>query len=217
MSQPPIRYPAPAGVVQVEEVIKRSRFIGIAGPAATVDEAQAFIAQIRDHYSDATHNAWAFAVGIGNRAVRGMSDDGEPSGTAGQPILARIDGSGLGDLVVVVTRYFGGVKLGTGGLVRAYGSVAGMAIKALDIVEKVRMRRIDLEAGHYRHYGPRRGLIDAHGGQGIEENFGEDVDLRVAVPLDPLVVPLSRSSVVHVVARTMISMVHPNPPRSSHA
>lgn len=187
MSQQPIRYPAPAGVVQVEEVIKRSRFIGTAGPAAAVDEAQAFIAKMRERYSDATHNAWAFAVGIGNSAVRGMSDDGEPSGTAGQPILARIDGSELGDLVVVVTRYFGGTKLGTGGLVRAYGGVAGQAIKALDIVEKVRMKRIDLDGVHYSHYGPLRGLIDAHGGQVVEEDFGAAVYLRVLIPLDRLV------------------------------
>ncbi|MFQ5857352.1 MAG: IMPACT family protein [Anaerolineae bacterium] len=187
MGQQPIRYPAPAGIVQVEEVIKRSRFIGTAGPAATVEEAQVFIAEVRQRYGDATHNAWAFAVGIGDSAVRGMSDDGEPSGTAGQPILARIDGSGLGDLVMVVTRYFGGVKLGTGGLVRAYGGVAGMVIAALDVVEKVRMKRIDLEAVHYSHYGPLRGLIAAHGGQVIEETFGEAVDIRVAVPLDRLV------------------------------
>ncbi|MFQ5341826.1 MAG: IMPACT family protein [Anaerolineae bacterium] len=186
MTQQPIRYSVPAGVVQVEDVIKRSRFIGAAGPAASVDEAQAFIAGLRERYRDATHNAWAFAVGIGDGAVRGMSDDGEPSGTAGQPILARINGSGLGDLVVVVTRYFGGVKLGTGGLVRAYGGVAGMAIKALDVVEKVKMQRIDLEAIHYSHYGPLRGLIDAHGGQVIEESFGESVDLRLAIPLDRL-------------------------------
>lgn len=192
MSQQPIRYPAPAGIVQVEEVIKRSRFIGTAGPAATVDEAQAFIAYVRQRYSDATHNAWAFSVGIGDSAVRGMSDDGEPSGTAGQPILARIDGSGVGDLVVVVTRYFGGVKLGTGGLVRAYGGVAGIAINALDLVEKVRMKRIDLEAVHYSHYGSVRGLIDAHGGDVIEETFGEAVDLRVAIPLDRLA-PFARA------------------------
>lgn len=187
MNKQPIRYPAPAGIVQVEEVIKRSRFIGTAGPAATVDEAQSFVAEVRERYSDATHNAWAFAVGIGDTAVRGMSDDGEPSGTAGQPILARIDGSGLGDLVVVVTRYFGGKKLGTGGLVRAYGGAAGQAIKALDVVEKVRVRRIDLEDVHYSHYGPLRGIIEAHGGQVIEADFGEAVYLRVAIPLDRLV------------------------------
>lgn len=187
MSQNPIRYSTPAGIVQVEDVIKRSRFVGTAGPAATVDEAQSFIADLRERYRDATHNAWAFAVGIGDRAVRGMSDDGEPSGTAGQPILARIDGSGLGDLVVVVTRYFGGVKLGSGGLVRAYGGVAGLAIKALDVVEKVRMQRIDLESVHYSHYGPLRGLIDVYGGQVIEETFGDGVDLRLAIPLDRLV------------------------------
>lgn len=185
MSQP-IRYQAPSGVVQVEDTIKRSRFVGTAGPAATVDEAQAFVAHLRERYRDATHNAWAFAVGVGDSAVRGMSDDGEPSGTAGQPILARIDGSGLGDLVVVVTRYFGGTKLGTGGLVRAYGGVAGQAISALELVEKVRTRRIDLEDVHYSHYGPLRGIIDAHDAQVIDEEFGEAVWMRVVVPLDRL-------------------------------
>jgi uncharacterized YigZ family protein len=182
----PIRYPAPAGVVEVEDTIKRSRFIGTAGPAATVDEAQRFVSALRERYRDATHNAWAFAVGVGDSALRGMSDDGEPSGTAGQPILARIEGSGLGDLVVVVTRYFGGTKLGTGGLVRAYGGLAGRAIDTLEVVEKVRTRRIDLETVHYSHYGPLRGIIDAHGGQVIDEEFGEDVWMRIAVPLDRL-------------------------------
>lgn len=186
MTQQPIRYPAPAGIVQAEDVIKRSRFIGTAGPASTVEEAQAFIDRLREHYSDATHNAWAFTVGIGDSAVRGMSDDGEPSGTAGQPILARIDGSDLGDLVVVVTRYYGGTKLGTGGLVRAYGGVAGEAIKALNVVEKVRMKHINLEDVHYSHYGPLRGIIEAHGGQVVEEEFGEAVYLRVLIPLDRL-------------------------------
>jgi uncharacterized YigZ family protein len=186
MSQQPTRYQVPASIVQVEQIIKHSRFIGTAGPAATVDEAQAFIAEVRSHHRDATHNAWAFVVGIGDTAARGMSDDGEPGGTAGQPILARINGSGLGDLVVVVTRYFGGVKLGTGGLVRAYGGVAGQAIKTLHVVEKVCMQPIDLEAVHYSHYGPLRGLIDAHGGRVIEEDFGESVDLRVEIPLDRL-------------------------------
>ncbi|MFQ5596381.1 MAG: IMPACT family protein [Anaerolineae bacterium] len=187
MVQQPIRYPVPAGTVHVEEVIKRSRFIGTAGPAATVNEAQAFIAEMQARYRDATHNAWAFAVGVGDGSERGMSDDGEPGGTAGQPILARIDGSGLGDLVVVVTRYFGGVKLGTGGLVRAYGGVAGAAIKALPVIEKVRMRNINLEAIHYSHYGPLRRLITAHGGEVINEVFGTGVDLQVAIPLDRLV------------------------------
>ncbi len=186
MRTQPVRYFAPAGVVQVEELIKRSRFIGTAGPAASEEEARAFIAEIRGRYADASHNAWAFSIGVGDRAVQGMSDDGEPGGTAGPPILARIKSSGLGDVLVVVTRYFGGIKLGKGGLVRAYGGVAGQALQALEVVEKVPMQQVDLPDISYSHYGPLRGIIEACGGQVVEEQFGETIHLRVAIPLDQL-------------------------------
>lgn len=184
MSRRPIRYSVPAGVVQVENVIKDSRFIATAGPAATVEEARAFIEDIRNRYRDATHNAWAFVIGIGDTAERGMSDDGEPGGTAGQPILARIEGSGIGDLVIVVTRYFGGTKLGTGGLVRAYGGTAGLAIEALDLVRRVRMHKFELTGVHYSYYGHIRNLLDLHGGRILDESFGEAVSMRLEVPLD---------------------------------
>lgn len=184
MRQQPVRYTVPAGTVQVEETIRGSRFIGTAGPASTTEEARAFIDEIGERYRDATHNAWGFQIGIGDSATRGMSDDGEPSGTAGQPILARIEGSGIGDLVVVVTRYFGGTKLGTGGLVRAYGGVAGATISALETVEKVQTREIELAGVHYSYYGPIRNLLAEYEGAIIEEEFGEAVRLLIAVPLD---------------------------------
>lgn len=184
MSQQPIRYTVPAGTVQVEERVKISRFIGTAGPAPTIEDARAAIDTISERYRDATHNAWAFQIGVGNSATRGMSDDGEPSGTAGQPILARIEGSGIGDLVVVVTRYFGGTKLGTGGLVRAYGGVAGAAISALETVEKVQMYEIELTGVHYSYYGPICNLLDEYEGNILNEEFGEAVRLQIRVPLD---------------------------------
>ena len=184
MCAQPVRYFAPAGVVQVEDIIKRSRFIGTAGPAASEEAARAFITQMRELYADASHNAWAFSIGVGDSAVQGMSDDGEPGGTAGPPILARIKSSGLGDVVVVVTRYFGGIKLGKGGLVRAYGGTAGQALQALEVVEKVRMRTIQLPGISYNQYGPLRGMIEAHGGRVVEEDFGETIALRVVIPLD---------------------------------
>lgn len=184
MNRQPVRYAVPAGIVQIEETIKGSRFIGTAGPASGTEEARSFIDTISEGYKDATHNAWAFQIGVGDSATRGMSDDGEPSGTAGQPILVRIKGSGVGDLVVVVTRYFGGTKLGTGGLVRAYGGVAGTAISSLETVETVQTREIELAGVHYSYYGPLRNLLDEYEGVILDEVFGEAVRLRIQVPLD---------------------------------
>ncbi len=104
--------------------MSNSRFIAHLAPAASVEEAKAFIDQIRAEYADATHNVPAYVIGYGASVTAHCNDDGEPAGTAGRPILAVLQGSGLGDVVLVVTRYFGGTKLGTGGLVRAYTEAA---------------------------------------------------------------------------------------------
>ena len=92
--------------------------------STTVKEAKAFLAAVRAEMPDANHHVYAYRVGFGNSVIEGMSDDGEPSGTSGPPVLAVLRGSGIGDVIVVVTRYFGGTKLGTGGLVRAYSDAA---------------------------------------------------------------------------------------------
>src|SRR5665811_1552158 len=116
-----MRYPIPAGRARVEDIILRSRFITTAGPASGSEEARAFVAAVRSEFADASHNCYAFVAGPpGSSAQVGMSDDGEPGGTAGRPMLAALLGCGIGDIVVVVSRYFGGTLLGTGGLVRAY-------------------------------------------------------------------------------------------------
>jgi len=132
------RYPIPTAPYRVEEEINRSRFITTLAPAATVGEAQAFIGSIREEYSDATHNCWAFLVGPpGTSSQVGMSDDGEPHGTAGRPILNVLSHCSVGDIVAVVTRYYGGTKLGKGGLVRAYSSGVQLALDGLTTEEKV--------------------------------------------------------------------------------
>src|SRR5512136_3037013 len=139
------RYPVPAGSARVEETILRSRFIASAAPAATVEEARAFVAALRAEFSDATHNCYAYVAGPpGSTAQVGMSDDGEPGGTAGRPMLAVLLGSGVGDLVAVVTRFFGGTKLGTGGLVRAYSGGVKAALAQLPLQEKVSRRHLQL-------------------------------------------------------------------------
>ena len=116
------RYRIPARQSRVTHEVKGSRFIATAVCAPNVAAAKEFVARIKDEFSDATHNCWAWVVGFpGSTACNRSSDDGEPGGTAGLPILHALLNSGVGDIAVVVTRYFGGVKLGRGGLVRAYG------------------------------------------------------------------------------------------------
>ncbi|MBM6990887.1 MAG: YigZ family protein [Mobilibacterium timonense] len=116
------------GPGEAEEIINRSRFIAHVSPVSNDVEAREFISVVKEKYKDATHNVPAFVVGK-KQELQWASDDGEPQGTSGPPILKLITDSDLTDMVVVVTRYFGGVKLGTGGLVRAYSSVAEKAIE----------------------------------------------------------------------------------------
>lgn len=130
-------YSVPVGPAEVTLRFKNSRFIGVAGPAPDVEAAKAFVGAARARFPDASHHCYAYAVGHGATVLHGMSDDGEPSGTAGRPMLAVVQGAGVGDLVVVAVRYFGGTKLGTGGLVKAYTETAQTAVVALTTEAKV--------------------------------------------------------------------------------
>ena len=120
------------GEGEIEE--KKSRFLGVAAPVSSEEEAETILAAIRKEHYKARHHCYAFILGE-DRVKRRSSDDGEPSGTAGLPILNVIDGSGCTDMLIVVTRYFGGTLLGTGGLVRAYTKAAQKALDATEIVE----------------------------------------------------------------------------------
>lgn len=129
-------YRKPAGEFRSELEIKRSRFIAIAASADTVSACHAFIQSIRDEFPDARHHCTAFIGGAPhNSQCYGMSDDGEPSGTAGKPMLNVLMHSGLGEIVVVVVRYFGGIKLGTGGLVKAYQQATQQVLDLLETTE----------------------------------------------------------------------------------
>lgn len=119
-----------------EIVEKKSRFIAHVSEAESVEEAQEFIETVKKRYWDARHNCSAFSIGEKNPVTR-CSDDGEPGGTAGKPILEVIEGSGIHNIVIVVTRYFGGTLLGTGGLVRAYTDAAKAGIENSVIIEKI--------------------------------------------------------------------------------
>ena len=116
-----------------EVVVTKSKFIGFLGSASSVAEAEEIVTRIRKKYNDARHNCYAYIIMEGDRIVSKSSDDGEPSGTAGRPMLAVMEGAGLVNAVCVVTRYFGGVLLGTGGLVRAYTDAAAQALEDSEI------------------------------------------------------------------------------------
>lgn len=126
-----------------EYIVEKSVFIGHAKPVTSEEEARAFIDEMKAKYKDATHNVWAYTIGQSMNIQR-YSDDGEPQGTAGIPTLELIKKEDLRDVVVVVTRYFGGVKLGAGGLVRAYTKGAKIGLEAAKIVEKKLFRRISI-------------------------------------------------------------------------
>jgi uncharacterized YigZ family protein len=121
---------------RLEDRTKGSRFIATAKPVATEAEATAFIEDLRKEFHDATHNAFAWKVGYGKNQRYRYSDDGEPSGTAGLPILKAIDARGVSNVCVVLTRYFGGVKLGTGGLMRSYGKMAADLLRTSELEKK---------------------------------------------------------------------------------
>ncbi|WP_261835618.1 YigZ family protein [Vibrio ishigakensis] len=130
-------YLIPAEATVFEEEIKKSHFITYLAHTPSIEEAKAFVDSIKAKHADARHNCWAFVAGRPEDSMKwGFSDDGEPSGTAGKPILAQLTGSGVGEIAAVVTRYYGGIRLGTGGLVKAYGGGVQQALKLLSTVEK---------------------------------------------------------------------------------
>ena len=131
----------------VEQIIEKSRFIAHARPVSDRDEADAFIAEIKAKYKDATHNVPAMVIGDKSQ-IQWASDDGEPQGTSGAPIVQMLVSEGITNLVIVVTRYFGGIKLGTGGLVRAYTSSAKLAVEAAGVCSVQNMLRMTCETDY---------------------------------------------------------------------
>lgn len=166
----------PAADARVETRAGNSRFITSIGPAFTVDEARAFINRVKAEFDDATHNVPAYIIGHGQSTTAHCHDDGEPSGTAGRPMLAVLQGSGLGDVVAVVTRYFGGTKLGTGGLVRAYGDAVREGLAALPRAEKVATVTVMAEID-YPLLERVRLLVTGHNGVVVEEQFAAEITL----------------------------------------
>ena len=162
-----------------------SRFIATLAPVFSVEEARAFVARIREEFGDASHNVPAYVVGHGASVIAHCNDDGEPPGTAGRPALAVLQGSSLGDAAVVVTRYFGGTKLGTGGLVRAYGDAVRAVIAATPRAEKVATHTV-LLATPYNLFEQVRLLIEGHNGRILDEEFAADVTVTAQFTVEGL-------------------------------
>lgn len=160
-------------------IIHKSRFIGRCFPVQSEEEALSLLADIRKEYWDAAHNCFAYRIGETASTAR-FSDDGEPAGTAGKPIMDVLSGRGVTDVLCVVTRYFGGVLLGAGGLVRAYGKSAALSLEEAGIIQKVRaaIMRIIVE---YPLYSMVEAFVKANG-KLIQSTFSEHVTLEAAVP-----------------------------------
>ncbi|HWP68222.1 MAG TPA: YigZ family protein [Rectinemataceae bacterium] len=171
----------PLGPERIEIVVVNSRFIASLDYVQNVEEARDFIAHIRGEFPDASHHVPAFIIGGGNSKTEFCSDDGEPSGTSGRPLLAVLRGSGLGDAAIVVSRYFGGTLLGTGGLVKAYSEAGRLVLektRRAALVEFSRLR-LDLPYGLFESF--RRLAVDSDAGI-AEEKFEENVHMIVEVP-----------------------------------
>jgi uncharacterized YigZ family protein len=182
-SMPP--YPVPAEEIRRELTVSNSRFVASLAPVFSVDEAKAFINHIKAEFADASHNVPLYLVGHGTSEIAHCSDAGEPSGTAGRPALAVLRGSSLGDVAVVITRYFGGTKLGTGGLVRAYSEAVRQVVEAVPRAEKVLTHTIML-AFPYTYLERVRMLVAAQDGTVLDEDFTADVTLTARLRVDKL-------------------------------
>ncbi len=174
----------PLAMHRTECNIKRSLFVCSMGHAPDMDTARAFVERIKKEFPDATHNCWAFAAGPPADTARvGFSDDGEPHGTAGRPMLSALLHSEVGELVCVVTRYFGGVKLGTGGLVRAYQGAVLDNLTSLPRIERIIPIYIKLRL-NYNHVETLRRMLADFEAKIVQEDFADKVDFTLCMPME---------------------------------
>jgi uncharacterized YigZ family protein len=170
----------PSGGAVFQSEVKRSRFIAEIEGVSTREAAESVIRTRREEHPDAAHVVYAFSIGDEKSRLFGMSDDGEPKGTAGRPVLEVLKGSDVTDCVLTVVRYFGGTKLGTGGLVHAYGDAAKGVLQNLPTTEKRDLLAFSLRVPYELHQ-PVRSLLDQFGCTDVEESFAEEVTLRASV------------------------------------
>lgn len=176
-------YLIPLTEIRRDQVVVNSKFIATLAPVFSVDAARTFIARIKKEFADASHNVPAYIIGGGNTVTEYFSDDGEPSGTAGKPALAVLRGSGLGDVAVVVTRYFGGTLLGTGGLVKAYTESTQLVVNNVERGSRVQVH-VAMVAIPYHLLERVRLLVARQGGEIIGEDFAGDITMTLQFPID---------------------------------
>lgn len=175
-------YPIPAKKHRVNDTIKRSQFITTIAHVSSADEANIFVAMIKKEFPDASHNCWAYVAGKpGDTASIGMSDDGEPHGTAGKPMLNVLLHSEIGEIAAVVTRYFGGTKLGPGGLVKAYSGSVKNALEDIDLIQKRQMVPLQLRFA-YPHINAIKLLIESYDGLILNEDYQAEILINIEIP-----------------------------------
>ncbi|MEH8034079.1 YigZ family protein [Gallibacterium anatis] len=176
-----MQYPVLKSAVTFSEEIKKSRFITYLQPVSGMEEAKQFWQQIRQQHPDARHHCWATVAGTPTDSQQyGFSDDGEPSGTAGKPMLNLLLGSGLGEVCAVVVRYYGGILLGTGGLVKAYGNGVQQALKLAETTIKIE-RKSYLLICEYAQWAWLEALLKQYDAQISSQQFTDQVRLQLAI------------------------------------
>lgn len=173
-------YLVPLGEAKSELTVINSLFITHVSRAETPEQAKEYIAEIKQKYRDASHNVPAYIIGFGPTVMEHCSDAGEPAGTAGKPILSILRGSNIGDIVMVVTRYFGGTKLGTGGLVHAYGDAAKAGLQVVRLAQKTFMSTVALRFA-YKHYDNVKKCLESWGGIAQQEVFEANVQVVISI------------------------------------
>ncbi len=175
-------YPVPAEPFSFSEEIKKSRFITLLAPTEGVEAARAFVQDIKRQHPAARHHCWAWVAGAPDDSQQlGFSDDGEPSGTAGKPMLAQLMGSGVGEITAVVVRYYGGIQLGTGGLVKAYGGGVQQALRLLPRRTKVPVLHFRLLCD-YAQLSDIERLVARYDGRVMHSEFLHNVTLELVLP-----------------------------------
>lgn len=180
MNEQAIIVPAETSCAELE--IKKSKFIGYCYYAETETEAKEIILSLKTKYKTATHVVYAFICGKPNSQTMGLSDDGEPKGTAGKPVLQVLKGSRLTNIVCAVIRYFGGIKLGTGGLVKAYTEAAQAALEKLKTKELIEKSEITMVLSYNNFDDVKRIILSEEQTDIISEEFLSDVKIKVSVP-----------------------------------
>jgi len=177
-------YPVPAGFLERETEVKKSRFIARVTPVGSRDEVKDWLEKARQDHPDARHICWAYQVGRpGSAAEAAMNDDGEPSGTAGKPILGVIQHKDMGDVLVLVIRYFGGTKLGAGGLVRAYAGAAESVLSGVGRVIQKPLEIVYVVMG-FADEQPLRHWCESHDGLVVDIEYGAPVTATVEVAVE---------------------------------